>query len=1421
MFDSDVRLTWKDDLDVLFVSDRVAGMLGYEQADLLSSISLQQLIHPRDLPLVHELFAPFAARRRGDVCLRIRGVDGRIRCLRFSYVREWPVRDKIVVRARLSDGRRTAGLPEPSAELLTAMDSIGQPVCCKDLDHVITQANQSFHGLFSGERRELAGLTDYDLFPEDYADKSWAAEEQVLAGEADSRLVVQVSEEPRQKQSFENRTVPIHVLGKTVGFYSIVTDVAGRSLTERTWREESAQEAYRLAELGTFVVDLSARTWTASDLVYEILGLAKDCARTAAIWGNLISEEDHGRLCSLFGEVSSGLTKRIDTEVRFVYEGKEFRWVRFRAELEEAAQRNPKTLHGTIKDITAQKRGEEDVKASSSLIEMFIRDAPAGAAMFDRDMQFKSASQRWIDERERGERQIIARHLYDLHPRIPEPWKEDHRRALAGETTPYREERFEDESGIEHWVWRMVQPWREGDGRIGGIVIFSEDITARKQAEGDVREKEESLREAQRIAGLGSYVLEIATGVWTASEMLDGIFGIGAEYPHSFEGWKALLHPDDKEAVESHMVSYLANEASAEAPPFDREYRIVRPSDGVTRWVHGLGRVEFDADGHPRILRGTIQDITRRKAVEATLMESRQLLQLFIERAPTAIAMFDREMRYIAVSQRWIDNYALADQTILGRSHYEVFPDIPEHWKDVHRRGMAGEGQRSEEERFDRSDGSKLWLLWEMIPWRRADGSVGGIILFTEDVSALKASTERLQLAASVFTHASESIVITDSNGAILDANNAFTRITGYTRDEILGKNPRLLNSGRQPREFYADMWTQLKDKGQWSGEIWNRSKSGQIYPGMLTVNAVPDAAGKTKHYVGLFSDLSPVKERERQLKHVAHFDMLTGLPNRTLLADRLRQAMAQAKRMGRLLALAYVDLDDFSAMNERHGRIVGDQLLNALTQRMSTALQEADTLARLGGDEFAAVLLDNGNIEESLAQIGRLREVIGEPVQLGDLNLQTSASIGITFYPQADEVEPDQLLRQADQAMYFAKLAGKGRYHVFDPMLDRSMRGRHEDLQRIRQALHAEEFELYFQPKVNMRTGAVLGAEALIRWRHPELGLLSPQHFLPVMEGNLLVVELGEWVIERALTHMETWRDVGLDIPISVNVDALQLQEPRFVDRLKEILARHPQIEPSKLELEVLESSAFQDLAQVSEVIRACSKLGVSFALDDFGTGYSSLSYLKRLPVDVLKIDQSFVHDMLDDPEDLSILEGVLVLANAFRRLAVAEGVETVDHGLMLLRLGCQIGQGYEIARPMHASDLPGWVAAWRPDSRWMGASAIDPVKWPALRAGVDHRAWVVELEEYIEGRRLAAPANDPHLCRFGQWMDAETSAGRGKEAAFRSVYDVHRELHTQADHMLVRKAENGGAMTAALPQLHALRDDLLAKLQDLAQTL
>jgi diguanylate cyclase (GGDEF)-like protein len=511
-----------------------------------------------------------------------------------------------------------------------------------------------------------------------------------------------------------------------------------------------------------------------------------------------------------------------------------------------------------------------------------------------------------------------------------------------------------------------------------------------------------------------------------------------------------------------------------------------------------------------------------------------------------------------------------------------------------------------------------------------------------------------------------------------------------------------MLSSGRHEKAFYQEMYQALQSKNHWYGEVWNRRKDGQVYAEMLTISAVRDGHGHIKNYVSMFFDITAIKEHQKQLEHIAHFDALTNLPNRVLLADRLYQAMVQSQRRSKLLAVAYLDLDGFKLINDTHGHEAGDQLLIAVSASMKQALREGDTLARLGGDEFVAVLADLSEASESAATLTRLLGAAAKPVQFGGYLLQVSASLGVTFYPQVEGVDADQLLRQADQAMYQAKVSGKNRYHVFDAEHDRSVRGHHESLEGIRRALERNEFALYYQPKVNLRTGQVMGAEALIRWQHPTKGLLTPAQFLPVIEDHALAVGVGEWVINAALAQMAQWKAGGLYLPVSVNVGARQLQQDHFVQRLCDILALHPLVKPSSLELEVLETSALEDLDRTSRVIEACGKLGVRFALDDFGTGYSSLTYLKHLPVTLIKIDQSFVRDMLDDPDDLAILEGVIGLARAFRRQVIAEGVETVAHGTRLLQLGCDLAQGYGIARPMPAADLVPWVASWRPDPAW-----------------------------------------------------------------------------------------------------------------------
>jgi diguanylate cyclase (GGDEF)-like protein/PAS domain S-box-containing protein len=599
-------------------------------------------------------------------------------------------------------------------------------------------------------------------------------------------------------------------------------------------------------------------------------------------------------------------------------------------------------------------------------------------------------------------------------------------------------------------------------------------------------------------------------------------------------------------------------------------------------------------------------------------------------------------------------------------------------------------------------DGSYKWLLIRgMVVSRDSDGNLERMIGTATDTSEQKQVELKLQLAASVFSHAREGIFITDANGTILNVNDTFSVLTGYARGEAIGQSSRILRSDRHPPEFHAALWKALLEADHWSGEIWNRRKNGKDHAVMITISAVRDGANRTTNYVALFTDITAIKDHQRQLEHIAHYDALTGLPNRVLLADRLRQAMAISQRHNNSLAVAYLDLDGFKAINDNHGHEVGDELLIAISNRMKHALREGDTLARIGGDEFVAVLVDleeNATYEQVLE---RLLIAAADPVPVRNLTLRVSASIGVTLSPQ-DSGDVDQLMRHADQAMYVAKQNGKNRFHLFDIHRDAAVKTQRESLEHIRRAIEQNEFVLHYQPKVNLRTGCVIGVEALIRWQHPEQGLLAPGKFLPVIEDHPLSIDLGEWVISTALAQISTWHAAGLDIPVSVNIGARQLQQQSFVSRLLALLSEHPDVPPNHLELEVLETSGLEDIVKVAEVMHICHEHDIGFALDDFGTGYSSLTYLRRLPAYLLKIDQSFVRNMLETPEDMAIVEGVIGLAAAFRRQVIAEGVETVAHGKALLLLGCELAQGYGIARPMPAESIPAWVAHWKPDADW-----------------------------------------------------------------------------------------------------------------------
>lgn len=682
------------------------------------------------------------------------------------------------------------------------------------------------------------------------------------------------------------------------------------------------------------------------------------------------------------------------------------------------------------------------------------------------------------------------------------------------------------------------------------------------------------------------------------------------------------------------------------------------------------------------------------------LQASRDLYQDLYEHAPVGYLTLSLEGVVEAINRTGENLLGVSRQQLLQRRFSsQVAPADRDNWHVAFVKACLTSYPQECELTLQRAGGDE-WLARLNCVKHGDNPSILRITL--TDLTARRHLESRLNLAASVFTHAREAIMVTDPKGLIVEINNAFSTITGYTRDEALGMNLRFLAPEFAEADPYPTLWRSLEEHHHWQGQLWNRRRNGDSFVTRQTISAILCSEGKVQNYVFLFTDNTELHEYQRQLEYIAHYDPLTSLPNRVLLGLRLQQAMAHALPHGRTIALAYLDLDGFKAINDVHGHETGDKVLAVVARRMKKHLREACTLARLGGDEFVALIVDLDEVSDSAAMLERLLIAASDPIHLDQLRITLSASAGVTYYPQEGEVSADQLLRQADQAMYQAKLAGKNRYQVFDARHDLNLRGHNTRLDRIERAVRDQELRLFYQPKVNMRTGEVVGAEALVRWMHPERGLLLPKSFLPLVENHPLAESIDKWVLEHALAQMQAWGRQGVNIPISINVGGRQLQHPDFVANLAKQLAAYPDVEPSRLMIEILETCALDNIDDVSRTIRSCAAMGVAFALDDFGTGYSSLNHLKRLPVAQLKIDQSFIKDMLDSSQDIPILRAMLELAAAFGHEIIAEGVDSAAQGQRLLQLGCELGQGFGIAEPMPASQLPEWIARWRQHQHW-----------------------------------------------------------------------------------------------------------------------
>jgi diguanylate cyclase (GGDEF)-like protein/PAS domain S-box-containing protein len=670
------------------------------------------------------------------------------------------------------------------------------------------------------------------------------------------------------------------------------------------------------------------------------------------------------------------------------------------------------------------------------------------------------------------------------------------------------------------------------------------------------------------------------------------------------------------------------------------------------------------------------------------LHESEKRLRTIFETEPECIKVVNRNGDLAEMNQAGLGmlEAATLEEAKQKKLIDYVAPEDQAAFLSLHQRVMNGESGVLEF-RITGLKGTSRHLETHATPMLDANGNISSLLGITRDVTDSIQAKRQLRIAAAAF-ESQEGMLITDAGGAILRVNQAFTRITGYAAADVIGKNPRILHSGRHDAYFYDEMWERIKRTGEWEGEIWNRRKNGDVYPEHLTITAVKDADGNVVNYVATLMDITASKASEEEIRNLAFFDPLTRLPNRRLLQDRLQQALASCGRSGRSGAILFIDLDNFKNLNDTLGHDIGDLLLEKVAIRLSSCVREGDTVARIGGDEFVVMLEDlSENILEAAEQVesvgNKIVAALNVSYQLGKHTYDNSPSIGATLFND-NHNSIDELLKQADIAMYQAKKAGRNTMRFFDPRMQQSLSTRLALELELRKAIEKNQFQLYYQIQVD-EAHRPLGAEALLRWLHPEHGLMSPAEFIPMAEETGLIVPIGWWVLETACEQLKKWENSSLtrNLVLSVNVSAKQFHQPDFVDQVQAAVD-HYGVNPALLKLELTESILLENADTTIGRMSALKKTGVGFSLDDFGTGYSSLQYLKRLPLDQLKIDQSFMQEITSDSSDLAIVSTIIAMAQSMSMGVIAEGVETEEQRLLLLGKGCNHFQGYLFGKPV-----------------------------------------------------------------------------------------------------------------------------------------
>jgi diguanylate cyclase (GGDEF)-like protein/PAS domain S-box-containing protein len=677
-------------------------------------------------------------------------------------------------------------------------------------------------------------------------------------------------------------------------------------------------------------------------------------------------------------------------------------------------------------------------------------------------------------------------------------------------------------------------------------------------------------------------------------------------------------------------------------------------------------------------------DVTESKRAEADLRK----LSRVLEQSPASVVITNTDgiIEYVNPRFEKVSGYSASEAIGQNPRFLKSGDKTKQEYQEMWRNLLAGKEWRGMFHNRHK-DGSIYWESASISPLRDKLGNITNFIAVKEDITAQKRAEDQLRMNATVFDTTTEGIMVTDEDNQIKTVNPAFSRITGYSQDEVLGRTPNMLSSGRHNKAFYEKLWESVLEKGYWSGEIWNRRKDGSVFPEWLSISAIKDD-DLVKEYVAVFSDITKHKEDEEQIRYQANYDALTGLPNRSLLSDRLSQAIVAAHRESWMLAVLFVDLDHFKVVNDTFGHVVGDELLQLVSARIKACLRESDTVARFGGDEFIILLQDVTEMDSVAFVAHNIIEHITRVYSLYGREIFVGASIGITVYPD-DAMNADSLLRNADMAMYQAKERGRNTYQFFTASMQQHTLERQQLELDLRQSIKRNELEIFYQPIINPKLNKVVSVEALLRWNHPYRGMVSPAIFIPAAEDSGQIGPIGEWVLRGACQQLRRWHMAGFsDLKLAVNLSSRQRELGLEVNFLKQVL-EETQISSDCLTLEITESLLMKDTDEAMTWLSGFKALGVKLSVDDFGTGYSSLSYLKRFPVDVLKIDRSFVSDLPDDLEDSTLVKAIVAMAESLNLSLVAEGVETKEQADFLMNVGCHNLQGFYYAKPMTAKSL------------------------------------------------------------------------------------------------------------------------------------